>query len=91
MYQRTMTGPARPEVAKMPDLRPRELWAVAPLIALIIAMGVYPKPVLDVINPAVRHTMAQIHVTDPVPQFGGSGGSSHRANTAAAAQKGAAP
>src|SRR5690349_10878742 len=40
MYQRTMTGPVRPAVANMPDLRPRELWAVGPLIALIIAMGV---------------------------------------------------
>jgi len=38
-----------------------------PLAALIIAMGVYPKPVLDVINPAVRATMSQVHVTDPVP------------------------
>jgi NADH-quinone oxidoreductase subunit M len=92
MYQRTMTGPVRPEVAKMPDLRPRELWAVGPMIALIIALGVYPKPVLDVINPAVRHTMAQIHVTDPVPQVrGGSGGSPPRASTAAVAQKGASP
>src|SRR5205085_7088537 len=26
MYQRTMTGPVRAEVADMPDLRPRELW-----------------------------------------------------------------
>ena len=49
------------------DLRPRELLAVVPLVALIIAMGVYPKPVLDVINPAVKATMSQIHVTDPVP------------------------
>ena len=35
---------------------------------LIIAMGVYPKPVLDVINPAVKSTLTQIHVTDPVPE-----------------------
>ena len=34
MYQRTMTGPVREQVKDMPDLRPRELWAVAPLIAL---------------------------------------------------------
>jgi NADH-quinone oxidoreductase subunit M len=40
---------------------------VVPLIALIIAMGVYPKPVLDVINPAVEATMSQVHVKDPVP------------------------
>jgi NADH-quinone oxidoreductase subunit M len=67
MYQRTMTGPVRPEVAAIPDLRARELLAVVPLVVLIVGMGVYPKPVLDIINPAVRSTMAQVHVTDPVP------------------------
>jgi NADH-quinone oxidoreductase subunit M len=67
MYQRTMTGPVRPEVASMPDLRARELWAVGPLIALIIVLGVYPKPVIDVINPAVHKTLVQAHSTNPVP------------------------
>jgi NADH-quinone oxidoreductase subunit M len=67
MYQRTMNGPTVEAVAKMPDLRVRELLAVVPLVALIIAMGVYPKPVLDVINPAVNATMSQVGSTDPVP------------------------
>jgi NADH-quinone oxidoreductase subunit M len=67
MYQRTMTGPVREEVKTMPDLRARELWAVGPLIALVVALGVYPKPVLDLINPAVHQTMVQLHSTDPVP------------------------
>ena len=30
---------------------------VAPLIALLIVFGFYPKPLLDVINPAVAATM----------------------------------
>jgi NADH-quinone oxidoreductase subunit M len=67
MYQRTMTGPVRAEVATMPDLRARELWAIGPLIALIIALGVYPKPVIDMINPAVQKTLVQAHSTNPVP------------------------
>ena len=66
-YQRTMTGPVRPAVSGMPDLRARELWAVGPLIAVIIALGIYPKPALDVINPAVRVTLVQVHSPDPVP------------------------
>jgi NADH-quinone oxidoreductase subunit M len=81
MYQRTMGGPVRDEVADMKDLRPRELFAVAPLVVLLIFAGVYPKPVLDIINPAVRVTMTQVHVTDPAP--------AHPATTAA--QKGIAP
>ena len=67
MYQRTMNGPTASEVEGLPDLKPRELWAVVPLVALIIAMGIYPKPVLDVINPAVHQTMVQVHMTDPTP------------------------
>ncbi len=67
MYQRTMTGPVREELADMPDLKTRELWAVGPLIALIIVLGVYPKPVIDIINPAVQKTLVQAHSTDPVP------------------------
>jgi NADH-quinone oxidoreductase subunit M len=72
MYQRTMTGPVRDEVASMPDLKARELWAVGPLIALVIVLGVYPKPVLDVINPAVHQTLVQVHSTDPVPPHPGT-------------------
>jgi NADH-quinone oxidoreductase subunit M len=67
MYQRTMNGPTNPAVASMPDLKSREVLAVAPLLALVVFVGVYPKPVLDIINPAVRTTMTQVHTTDPVP------------------------
>jgi NADH-quinone oxidoreductase subunit M len=67
MYQRMMNGPTVKAVAHMPDLRPRELLAAVPLVALIVAMGVYPKPVLDTITPAVRYTMAQTRSADPLP------------------------
>ena len=49
------------------DLRPRELLVVAPLVTLLVVLGVYPKPALDVINPAVEHTMTAINQTDPAP------------------------
>jgi NADH-quinone oxidoreductase subunit M len=78
MYQRTMNGPVAEGVKDMPDLKARELWAVGPLIALIIFMGVYPRPVLDLINPAVHQTLSQIHETDPVPQHPAAG-TSHTA------------
>ena len=45
----------------------REVLAVAPLIALIVFLGVYPKPVLDIINPAVKATMSDVHKQDPQP------------------------
>ncbi len=34
---------------------------VAPLIALIVVLGVYPKPVLDRITPSVNRLVAQVN------------------------------
>jgi NADH-quinone oxidoreductase subunit M len=67
MYQRTMTGEPTEHTARLKDLDVREVWVVAPLLAVIIALGFYPKPLLDVINPAVQRTMHQVGVTDPEP------------------------
>jgi NADH-quinone oxidoreductase subunit M len=49
------------------DITVRETLVVAPLIALLIFFGFYPKPLLDVINPAVTATMHDIGKTDPTP------------------------
>ncbi|PSK92830.1 NADH dehydrogenase subunit M [Murinocardiopsis flavida] len=76
MYQRTMTGPLPDSLAKLRDLSGREVWAVAPLIALLVVFGVYPKPLLDAVNPAVERTMQQIDVSDPAPAVGQAGSSS---------------
>ena len=73
MYQRMMTGPVLPALAegehKIRDLLPREMAVVAPLIALLLFFGVYPKPALDVINPAVTHTLTTIKQPDPEPRM----------------------
>ncbi|MEW1694132.1 MULTISPECIES: NADH-quinone oxidoreductase subunit M [unclassified Streptomyces] len=68
LYQRTMTGPVKEEVRSLPDLRPRELAVVVPLIAVLIFLGVFPKPLTDVVNPAVRHTMSDVQQKDPQPE-----------------------
>ncbi len=67
LYQRMMTGPVTDGTDRVRDLRPRELLVVAPLIALLIGLGVYPKIALDVINPAVTATLTSIHQPDPAP------------------------
>ena len=68
LYQRTMQGPLKEKVSGFRDLNAREVFAVTPLIVLIFALGIYPKPVIDIINPAVRFTMNDIGQTDPQPQ-----------------------
>ncbi|MEH0844551.1 NADH-quinone oxidoreductase subunit M [Micromonospora sp. CPCC 205711] len=74
MVQRTTQGTLNPELAEVEgmrrDLSLREKAVVAPLIALIVLLGFYPKPVTDVINPAVQATMNDVGRTDPAPTVG---------------------
>lgn len=67
MYQRMMTGPSKEGSDKIYDLLPRELAVVVPLIAALLFLGVYPKPVLDTIDPAVARTLTTIGKQDPKP------------------------
>jgi NADH-quinone oxidoreductase subunit M len=69
LYQRVFQGPVKERVRTFRDLNPREILAVGPLIALIIFFGIYPKPLLDIINPAVKATLVNVHKTDPAPQL----------------------
>jgi NADH-quinone oxidoreductase subunit M len=69
MYQRMMTGPKPESADGTPDLSHRERWVVAPLILAFIVLGFYPKPVLDVINPAVERTLHYVGVTDPAATY----------------------
>ncbi|MBE1531657.1 NADH-quinone oxidoreductase subunit M [Actinomadura algeriensis] len=66
-YQRTMGGPKTPAVEGMKDLTAREKWAVAPILAIIVAMGFFPQPVLNVINPSVEQTLVRVDQHDPAP------------------------
>ena len=68
--QRMLTGPKPEPVAGLRDLTGREAWVVAPVIVAIIGLGVFPGPVLDVINPAVKRTMTSVGMTDPAPRAG---------------------
>ncbi|SCL24422.1 NADH dehydrogenase subunit M [Micromonospora nigra] len=75
MVQRTTQGTLNPALTEIDgmkrDLNLREKVVVAPLIALIVVLGFYPKPVTDVINPAVQATMEDVGRTDPAPEVGG--------------------
>jgi len=66
-YQRVFHGPAEGDNATMPDLRFSEFVAIAPLLALIVFLGVYPKPMLDRIEPAVDALVA--HIETNVAEF----------------------
>ncbi|MEE8312049.1 MAG: NADH-quinone oxidoreductase subunit M [Candidatus Binatia bacterium] len=60
MYQRVMFGPLdRPENESLTDMTPREIAVMAPIIALIVLMGVYPRPFLATIEKSVASTVAR--------------------------------
>jgi NADH-quinone oxidoreductase subunit M len=59
-YQRVFHGEPTGENVGLPDMTWRERAVMAPLVVLIVFLGVYPKPVLDRINPAVDRVVAQV-------------------------------
>ena len=69
-YQKTMQGALSSAHTAMKDLSFREVMAVAPLVALMIFLGFYPKPLTDVITPSVERTMRDVGVQDPAPTSG---------------------
>jgi NADH-quinone oxidoreductase subunit M len=73
LYQKSMTGPANPSVEGMTDLKGREITALVPIAALSITLGLYPAPLLNVINPAVDWTMNTISAVDPEPVVSSDG------------------
>jgi NADH-quinone oxidoreductase subunit M len=70
-YQRVFHGPVDIEENRsIPDLGPRELAMLAPILALIVAIGVFPKPFLDRIDPAANKVATQLRESSVLPRTG---------------------
>ena len=65
--QKALHGPVTPGNENLPDLNLREKIAIAPVIAVIVALGFYPAPLLNVINPASANVLEMQGFTDPTP------------------------
>jgi NADH-quinone oxidoreductase subunit M len=77
-YQQVFHGKPREADEKTRDLALLERLVIAPLIILIVFLGVYPKPVLDRINPSVNQLIAHVesstgHYQPPVAVRGVEG------------------
>ncbi|MEE9533698.1 MAG: NADH-quinone oxidoreductase subunit M, partial [Acidimicrobiia bacterium] len=60
-YERVFTGePDREENQNLRDIGLREVGILVPITALIIFLGVYPKPALERIEPAVEQVLERI-------------------------------
>jgi NADH-quinone oxidoreductase subunit M len=84
LYQRTMFGKLEnPENQKLVDLNPREILTLLPLVACCFWIGLYPKPVFDVLDRPVSEIVERLE-GNPVPAV------AQAAQNAAAAAGGAA-
>ncbi len=68
--QKILHGPTTPGNENLTDLNLREKIAIAPVILVIVLMGFYPKPVLDLINPTSEQVVTNAGFTDPVAKVG---------------------
>jgi NADH-quinone oxidoreductase subunit M len=66
--QKTLHGPTTEGNENLKDLNLREKFAIAPVIAIIVVTGFYPKPVLDLINPTSEKIVTNAGFTDPVAE-----------------------
>ena len=70
-YQRVFHGEPDEDNRSFPELRWREAMTILPFIAVIVFTGVYPKPMLERIEPAVNdlieHISEQTGYVEPQP------------------------
>jgi len=61
MYKRVIFGEvANDHVRELTDIGRREFWLLATVAALVLAMGVYPKPFLDVMHASVAELLTHV-------------------------------
>ena len=69
--QRALHGPTTPGNENLKDLNLREKVAIAPVIAIIVVLGFYPAPLLNIINPVAAKVVSQMGYSDPAPTMNG--------------------
>ena len=66
-YQRMAYGPIHEEHSLLPDVNLREVLVLAPVLALLLVFGVFPKLLTDRIDPTAQAVVAHVapdHATD---------------------------
>jgi NADH-quinone oxidoreductase subunit M len=68
LYRRIIFGAlVKPALKTIQDLSAREIVTLAPLVAITIAIGVYPKPIFDITSVSVANLVEQSRVATNAP------------------------
>jgi NADH-quinone oxidoreductase subunit M len=65
--QRVYLGPPNEKYRSLPDINGRELFTLVPLGAIVIFLGVYPRPILDLQSPALVRLNNRVRAAAPSP------------------------
>jgi NADH-quinone oxidoreductase subunit M len=65
-YQRMAYGPVHEEHRFLPDVSVREVAVLAPVLALLLVFGVYPKVLTDRIGPTTQAVVRHVDPDHPV-------------------------
>jgi len=69
LYKRTFFGPVTNKANEvLSDLNGKELSALIPLVAIVVWLGVYPKPVLEPIDNSVKALVSFMHEKAQTPE-----------------------
>jgi NADH-quinone oxidoreductase subunit M len=70
VVQKALHGEVKSGNENISDLNLREKIAIAPIVAVMVFLGFYPKPVLDIVNTSSASVMQHAQVADPAAKAG---------------------
>ncbi|GAB6053659.1 NADH-quinone oxidoreductase subunit M [Magnetospira thiophila] len=72
LYRRVIFGKlTKDHLKEILDLSPREVFIFAPLVLVVLWMGIYPSTFLDPMHASVEHLLSQVHVQSAQIQTSG--------------------
>jgi len=65
-FQRMFLGELNPKYKDLPDVNGRELFTLIPLGIIIIFLGIYPAPLLDLIKTSLNELVEVVKTAKPI-------------------------
>ena len=60
VYQRVFHGQADSKNREIEDVNSKERWVLVPVVALILVLGVFPRPAIDKISPSITNLIVHV-------------------------------